>query len=75
VLRAWWAGLAGLLQNLMTELKNAQERAQLAEKMADLAKSQQSALETELKNAGLRFGEQVSATPECTVNAHSTQLG
>ena len=36
---------------LETELKNAQERAQLAEKMADLAKSQQSALEAELKRA------------------------
>jgi hypothetical protein len=36
---------------LETELKNAQERAQLAEKMADLTKSQQNALETELKKA------------------------
>jgi hypothetical protein len=36
---------------LETELKNAEDRAQLAEKMADLATSQRSALETELKNA------------------------
>jgi hypothetical protein len=36
---------------LETELKNAENRAQLAEKMADLAASQRSALETELKNA------------------------
>ena len=32
---------------LETELKNAEDRAQLAEKMADLAASQRSALETE----------------------------
>jgi hypothetical protein len=34
-----------------SELKNAEDRAQLAEKMADLAASQRSALESELKNA------------------------
>ncbi|HTD14931.1 MAG TPA: hypothetical protein VK673_07110 [Chthoniobacterales bacterium] len=36
---------------LESELKNAQDRAQLAEKIADLAKSQQRALETELRKA------------------------
>ena len=36
---------------LENELKNAEDRAQLAEKMADLARSQQSSLESELKNA------------------------
>ena len=36
---------------LETELKNAENRAQLAEKMTNLAASQRSALESELKNA------------------------
>src|SRR5271166_4143308 len=46
---------------LETELKNAEDRAQLAEKMADLAASQRSALETELKKAEELAASQRSA--------------
>ena len=42
---------AGFTGSQRSELKNAEDRAQLAEKMADLAASQRSALESELKNA------------------------
>ena len=51
---------------LETELKNAEDRAQLAEKMADLAASQRSALETELKKA-----EELAASQR---NALETEL-
>src|SRR5271165_4004403 len=46
---------------LETELKNAEDRAQLAEKMAELAASQRSALETELKKAEELAASQRSA--------------
>ena len=65
------------LSALETELKKAQERAQLAEKMADHAKSQLSALETELKKAQERaqLAEKMADLAEMELSALEAALG